>query len=46
MKRVKVQDYDTGYQYEQQKKQIRKASKIQRTAKQGKHNLWATKEEM
>lgn len=44
MKRVKVQDFETGYQYDLQKKQVRKASKTQRAAKQGKHNLWTVEE--
>lgn len=46
MKRVKVQDFETGYQYDLQKKQVRKASKTQRIAKQHKHNLWTAKEEV
>ena len=45
MKRIKVQDFETGYQYEQQKKEVRKASKVTRSARKGKHSLWAVLED-
>lgn len=44
MKRVKLQDYESGYQYDRMKKQVRKQQHEQRVARQNKHTLWVTKE--